>query len=321
MTAAFGALVEDWGVRSPVESAVFGAMRHPGKMVRAAIILKACEAVGGEPELVTPAAAGIEYGHLASLVHDDLIDGDHLRRSQPTVWSSFGVPQAIISGDLLFFAAFHALASCRPLIPDDRIVRALAAVARAGIDTCFGASLEMELTGRLTGTVETYFKMAMGKTGSLIRCSAEGGAILGGGSDGDVAALRVYGENLGIAFQVVDDILPYVADDETLGKSVHSDIRNRRSTLPALIAANDCDAETRALLDEVFAEELTEEAAVEEAYQVIRACIARTGAVDKARKLADGYCLTAIEALEGLEENEGSWALRALVDAVRDRTS
>jgi geranylgeranyl diphosphate synthase, type I len=321
MMAAFGALVGQWGVQSPVESAVHGAMREPGKMIRATIIIKAYQAVGGDPDLITAAAAGIEYGHLASLVHDDLIDGDLVRRNQPAVWAAFGVPQAIISGDMLFFSAFHSLAHCWPAIPADRIVRALECVARAGIDTCFGASLEMVLTGCLVAPVDSYLKMAAGKTGSLIRGAAEGGAILGGGSDEQVAALRDYGDNLGIAFQIVDDLLPYISDEETLGKSVESDIRNRRSTLPALIAAHDSDEESRVLLTEVFDAELTSAADIERAHRLMLECIARTGAIDKARHLADGYCTTAAAALEALSENKATQTLRLLIEAVRGRNS
>src|SRR5262249_44843690 len=134
MAASLDELAAPWGA-SPVERAAHHALHHPGKTIRGAIIIAACRAVGGRPEFILPAAAGIEYGHLASLVHDDLIDGDLIRRTQPTVWVEYGQPQAIITGDLMFFAAFHALARCRPNVPADRIVLALETVARSGIDT------------------------------------------------------------------------------------------------------------------------------------------------------------------------------------------
>src|SRR5262249_14421303 len=157
-------------------------------------------------------------------------------------------------------------------------------VARSGIDTCFGASLEMELTGDLTTTTETYLRMASGKTGSLIRGAAQGGAILGGGGVQQVQAMRTYGESLGIAFQIVDDVLPYASADDRLGKSVLSDVRNRRPTLPIVLAMAHGDDGDRHQLGRLFAADLQEDEVVS-AYAWIRGCFHRTQALERARQL------------------------------------
>jgi geranylgeranyl pyrophosphate synthase len=305
---------------NPAKRAAHHALDHPGKTIRAAVIIAACQAVGGQANLVLPAAAGIEYGHLASLVHDDLIDGDPIRRTRPTVWVEYGQPQAIITGDLLFFAAFHALARCRPQIPADRIVGALEAVALSGIDTCFGASLEMELTGDLGTTMETYLKMAAGKTGSLLRGAAQGGAILGGGSVAQVQAMRTYGESIGVAFQIVDDVLPYLSNDDRLGKSVLSDIRNRRPTLPVVLAMAQGDEDDRRYLEKLFAHDLREDE-IAEAYDWVRGCFDRTGALEHAQRLAVEYCATALSGLSELDDNDGTAALSSLAHAACERSA
>lgn len=318
MAEAFGRHAGDWA-GSPVTAAIRHTLSNPGKMLRAAILLEACRAVGGDPDLLTPAAAGIEYGHLASLVHDDLIDGDTVRRHRGTVWYEFGPISAILAGDLLVFAAFHALAACRGRLPAERIVRALETVTRAGIETCFGEAMEAALAGDVTVPVERYVRMARAKTGSLIRGAAEGGAILGGGSRLQSAALRAYGEHLGVAFQLVDDLLPYVSDAATTGKPVHSDLRNRRATLPVLFALDSGGPRDRRLLAAAFGGPGPVEADPAELHRAVRDALERTGGLARARRLAADHCEAARDALAALPANEGRKRLDGLALAVLAR--
>jgi len=318
MAKSFDDHAGDW-VESPVVAAIQHTLSGQGKMVRATVLLEACRAVGGDARLLVSAATGIEYGHLASLVHDDLIDGDTVRRSRATVWHEFGATNAIVAGDLLVFAAFHALAGCRSRLPAERIVRALETVTKAGIETCFGESLELTLTGDLTVSVDRYVRMARAKTGSLIRGAAEGGAILGGGSRAQAAAMRAYGENLGVAFQLVDDLLPYVSDVGTLGKPVQSDLRNRRATLPVLFALERCTAAERRAMAAAFARPDPDESEVAELHGWVVDLLARTGALDRSRRAARRHCDAALGALSALPRNEGIRQLRAIVRAVLER--
>jgi geranylgeranyl diphosphate synthase type I len=316
MADAFDRHAGEW-TENPVAVAIRHTLSGRGKMVRAAILLEACRAVGGDADLLTPAATGIEYGHLASLVHDDLIDGDTVRRDRGTVWHEFGATNAIVAGDLLVFAAFHALAACRARLPADRIVRALETVTEAGIETCFGEALELALTGDVTVPAARYVRMARAKTGSLVRGAAEGGAILGGGSAAQVAALRDYGERLGLAFQLVDDLLPYVSDAETLGKPVHSDLRNRRATLPVIYALERCGPGDRRLLLAAFSRPGLVEVDMAELHRAVAGVLERTDALGRTRRLAAEHCHAALGSLAPLAANEGvahleGLALRAL---------
>src|SRR5205814_1284749 len=119
-------------------------------------------------------------------------------------------------------------ARCRDTLPADRIVRTLEVVSQSCIELCLGQALESALSANCSATVEQYWRMVSGKSASLFRASCESGAILGGGADAQVAALRGFGAQLGLAYQVVDDLLAYTGADRSLGKSVTSDVRNRR---------------------------------------------------------------------------------------------
>lgn len=212
------------------------ALLPAGKLFRPVLLLEATAAVGGEFIRSLPAAVGAECGHVASLIHDDIIDGDSMRRGRPSVPYKYGIGDSIVAGDALLFRLFASLAECRSTgVPDSCIVTALLAVARAGIDLCLGQSLEAEQCGE-GATVDSYLTMARLKTGALFRGACECGAILGGGSPQWVSQLAAYGEHLGLAFQIQDDLLPYVSDSGITGKAGTSDIRNRRWTLPVILA-------------------------------------------------------------------------------------
>jgi geranylgeranyl pyrophosphate synthase len=231
------AIEKQWDQRTGMlDSICRYALLPAGKLFRPVLLLEANAAVGGEFIRSLPAAIGAECGHVASLIHDDIIDGDHMRRGRPSVPYKYGIADSIVAGDALLFQLFASLAECRSTgVPDSCIVTALVAVARAGIDLCLGQSLESELCGD-GSTVDSYLTMARLKTGALFRGACECGAILGGGSQQWVNQLAAYGEHLGLAFQIQDDLLPYVSDSHVTGKGGTSDIRNKRWTLPVILA-------------------------------------------------------------------------------------
>ena len=212
------------------------ALSTGGKMLRGRMLLEACRAVGGDPEEVLHAAAGTEYGHLASLVHDDIIDMDEIRRGKHSVWHAYGSDLAILTGDLFIFEAFHSLSLCRHTIAAERVARVLEVLSAACIELCLGQVAEMRFTKNCTARSEDYLEMIRLKTGSLFRASLESGAILGGGTEEQIKAVSIYGEKLGLAFQIVDDLLPYTSSEQVTGKPKTSDIKNHRVTLPILYA-------------------------------------------------------------------------------------
>ena len=151
-----------------------------GKLFRPILLLESALAVGGDPRLVLPAAVGAESGHVASLVHDDIIDGDDTRRGRPAVHAAFGVGDAIVAGDALIFDLFAGLAECHTAgAPADRVVAALAVVSRCGIDLCRGQSLEAEFCASGRFDHATYLHMVRLKTAALFRAACSPAATPG----------------------------------------------------------------------------------------------------------------------------------------------
>jgi geranylgeranyl diphosphate synthase type I len=208
-----------------------------GKMIRPRLLLDAYALVGGGDPSALPAAAGAEFAHVASLIHDDIIDQDTTRRGRDAVHHRYGMESALLAGDMLIFQAFLALVKCHEKgISAKRVIKAVEVVASVGADICRGQMLEEQVSGDLTCNQDVYLQVIRLKTASLFRGAMMCGAILGGGSDEQVAALTTYGEHLGILFQIVDDLLCYTGNFEILGKPLASDLKNRRLTLPIILA-------------------------------------------------------------------------------------
>ena len=212
------------------------ALLPPGKLLRPILALVCAELVGGRPEQVLPAALGLEYLHTATLVHDDVIDDDDTRRGRPSVPAAFGMPAAIVAGDHLIFGAFDTITQCRQWLPEDRIVTAIGLLAAAGTDMCRGQLLEGQMTGDPGADVATYLEMIRLKTGSLFRAVCEIGAVLAGAGPRQGRTMADYGEHLGMAFQIRDDLLAYTMPAAQAGKPATSDLVNGRATLAVLLA-------------------------------------------------------------------------------------
>jgi geranylgeranyl diphosphate synthase, type I len=212
------------------------ALLPAGKLLRPLMTLQAAEAVGGAPADVLPAALGMEYLHVATLVHDDIIDADALRRGRPSVPVAYGVPNAIVAGDHLIFSAFASIVDEPGTASPAHVAAAVAALAQAGRDLCRGQMLEAEVIGDLDAGARWYPELIRLKTGALFRAVCHIGALLGGADPAVAAALARYGEHVGVAFQIRDDLLSYTASPQQTGKPATSDLNNGRPTLPLLLA-------------------------------------------------------------------------------------
>ena len=310
------------GTRWDSDTGLLAAMcRHAltpaGKLFRPTLLVTCARAVGGRAEQVLPAAVGTESGHVASLVHDDIIDEDLVRRGRPAVHAQYGAGNAIVAGDALLFDLFLCLADCRKAGAEDSgIVTTLEIVARAGLDLCQGQSLEFEITEGASHDLDRYLLMIGLKTGALFRGSCQSGAVLGGGSDAQVDALGRYGDHLGLAFQMCDDLFTYTGrDDEEVGKSLLSDIRNRRMTLPVILAYRDADAKTTELLNRAFADTADPATSLD----LVRVALERTDAIASARTLAKHHAGTAIDALSVLEPSPSRDQLASYAEMAVDR--
>lgn len=206
-----------------------------GKRLRPILVLAAAEAVGGLVEDALPAAAAFEMIHTYSLIHDDLpaMDDDSLRRGKPTSHVVFGDAIAILAGDALQTHAFRALADGESRITAERRLSAIALLAdAAGASGMVGGQVaDLEAEGQSVSSDGLEF-IHRHKTGALIQAASEVGAVVGGGSDDQIAHLARYGENIGLAFQIIDDILDVTGSAETLGKSAGKDVKAGKATYP-----------------------------------------------------------------------------------------
>lgn len=230
------------------------AMRYSvfagGKRLRPVLVLASARAVGGDETNVLPAACAIELLHTYSLVHDDLpaMDNDDLRRGRPTNHKVYGEAIAILVGDALLTLAFSLLAGLSQNGPAgaDRVVQVVAEVAQAAGTTGLigGQVVDILSAGKLIDKhVLEYIHTR--KTGALYRASVRAGAILSGANLEQLDKLTVYAENLGLAFQIADDILDIEGDEQKLGKPVGSDMNNNKATYPALYGLTEAKAMAR----------------------------------------------------------------------------
>jgi geranylgeranyl diphosphate synthase type I len=201
-----------------------------GKRLRPAVVMLAADAVkpGSSDELLH-AALALEVTHTFTLIHDDIMDGDSLRRGVPTVHTRWDMPTGILAGDVLYARAFMHL--CMANAKDDAKVRAVTMLAKACADICEGQHMDMSFEHRTDVTEPEYMEMVRMKTGVLYAAAAGIGAVLAGGNAVQVRALYNFGLNTGIAFQIQDDLIDLLTPAEKSGKDQASDLREGKQTL------------------------------------------------------------------------------------------
>ncbi|MEB3370135.1 family 2 encapsulin nanocompartment cargo protein polyprenyl transferase [Saccharopolyspora mangrovi] len=203
-----------------------------GKALRPALVLLSAEAAGGSAEAAVPAAVAVELVHNFSLLHDDVMDNDATRRHRPTAWRVFGVSAAILAGDALLGLASSVLVeSGHPAALDGTRV-----LNTAVQELIHGQLTDMAFEQRDHVDISQYQRMAHDKTAALLGCACGLGALFGGARPEQIEHMRAFGENLGLAFQYVDDLLGIWGDSTVTGKPVHSDLDGRKKTLPVVAA-------------------------------------------------------------------------------------
>ncbi|WP_280403984.1 polyprenyl synthetase family protein [Nocardia brasiliensis] len=201
-----------------------------GKAIRSGLVLASARAVGGNVADALPAAVAVELAHNFSLLHDDVMDGDHIRRHRPTAWSVFGVPAAVLAGDALLSMAFDVLAAASG---GDAAARVLAA---AVVELTEGQAADLAFERRTDVQRDEALLMAEQKTGALMSAACMLGAMSAGGSAARIKAFRGFGMQLGVAFQCVDDLLGIWGDPAATGKVVYADLVRRKKSLPVVSA-------------------------------------------------------------------------------------
>ena len=206
---------------------------HTGKRIRPTLCLLACQACEGDWERALPAAAAVELLHNFSLIHDDIEDQDRTRRGRPTVWSIWGVPQAVNAGDALYTLAHLALLRLadRGVAPAT-VVTAMRLFDRTCLQLTEGQFLDIGFEDRDGVSPAEYLHMVAGKTAALLACSCELGALAAQAPVARQERLRDFGRYLGLAFQMQDDVLGIWGDPQVMGKPVGSDLARGKKTLP-----------------------------------------------------------------------------------------
>lgn len=280
-------------------------VKSDGKGIRPALTLLAGKFYHYNLGYMLAMATAVELMHTATLVHDDAIDKSDVRRGKATIYKIWGEETAILLGDYLFAKAGEAVSDTQSPRVIKLFSQTLATISSGEINQLLGAF-------KTDQTREDYFQRISGKTASLFSLSTESGAILSEAPETSVDLLKEYGYNLGIAFQVVDDILDFVSTEQTLGKPVGSDLAQGTLTLPAMLLVEHYPQDNP--IKKVF-QNIDREKNIARAIDMVR----NSSITNECYKIASGYCHKARQTLSQLPENSSRPVMEALADFIITR--
>jgi geranylgeranyl diphosphate synthase type I len=279
---------------------------NSGKALRPALTLLSAQAIISDPALAVPAAVAVELVHNFSLLHDDVMDGDVERRHRQTAWRVFGVPAAILAGDALLTLAIETARRGSEVTVASEVVGCLNDAVQ---DLITGQSSDVEFEQRQDVTLEECERMAAGKTGALMRCASSVGALAVGASQPTVKLLADFGDHLGLAFQLVDDLLGIWGSPAVTGKARLADLRCRKKSLPVVAALNSGTEAGNTLRELYFRPDAADDEAL---LTRMAALIEEAGGLKWAEAEADRHIRTAQNCLDGLPD-----APVAVIEALR----
>lgn len=281
-----------------------------GKRVRPMLTLAAARLCGYEGDNHHKLAATVEFIHTATLLHDDVVDESAQRRGRPTANLLWDNKSSVLVGDYLFARSFQLMTATGSLRVLDILADAAATIAE-------GEVLQLTAAANLETTEDIYLKVVRGKTAALFSAAAEVGGVIADASDAQVEALRNYGDAVGIAFQIADDLLDYGGDTSATGKNLGDDFRERKLTLPVIKAVTKADGEERAFWKRTIEKGDQQDGDLDHAL----ALIAKHGTMDATRAQALGWSATAKDALTVLPDHPLRDMLSELADYVVARIS
>jgi geranylgeranyl diphosphate synthase, type I len=284
---------------------------RPGKRLRANIALLTCEAFGKRYADALWAAVAVELVHNFSLVFDDVQDHDELRRGRPSVWKMWGTGQAINAGAALEALVTRAVVDLLPARHADRTRPALGLLSETMLALCRGQVLDLEFEQRVDVSVDEYLEMIGLKTAALFDAAARLGGIAAGVGDAALDKAGKFGHHLGVAFQVIDDIVGVWGTSVQSGKPVGSDLKNGKKTLPTLVALKAGAAGNRRVLRSL----LTRARFTAGEMETARAIMTQAGAQAICRRQASEHLAEARMQLFGMTDRP-NWAVRALAEMV-----
>jgi len=275
---------------------------HGGKRLRPYLVFKSCEILKGDIKNAIPAASAVEMIHNFTLVHDDIMDNDEMRHGVKTVHKKFGTPIAILAGDVLFSKAYQVISNSK--LPSKSTVNLVSKLAKACVDVCEGQLLDIKLAeGKKIPTQSQYIKMIEKKTAALFEVSCAMGAISAQSKQKDVINLANFGKNLGISFQITDDLIGILGDPRVTKKPVGNDLREGKKSLPILLALKKARGDNKKILMNTFGNSFATKNDIAKSVRIIRSI----GIEKKARNEALRYAQKAKKSLDsysGSAKNE-----------------
>lgn len=292
-----------------LNSAVVHVLSSPGKKLRTAMTLLSGRLIDYRFEKLLPLSVALEMVHLATLVHDDIIDESATRRGIPTVNAQYGDKIAILLGDYLFAKTAGLVADVEDFRIDHLFSETVARI-------CEGTIIELLATRQLDLSIDTYLERIGRKTACLMAACTKGGAIVSGGTDGQIGLMEQYGHNLGMAFQIVDDVLDYTGSEAVIGKPAGNDLRQGLVTLPLIYALQAQQNGRHERVTRILADPANHDDEVRETVEWVR----ESPAIHQALDLARHYAARARAALSEFADSSDRAVLEELVDYVLARS-
>ena len=299
---------EPYGLYEPIEYTLAAG----GKRVRPQLAMIACELFGGKAQEIAPAAMALEVFHNFTLLHDDVMDHAEVRRGRPTVHVKWNENTAILSGDQMLIEAYKLLSG----VPADKLPTVLQLFNKMATEICEGQQYDVDFESQEHVAIEEYLKMIRLKTAVLLATALKMGSYIAGASTEQQDMLYEFGINIGLAFQIQDDILDVWGNPETFGKAVGGDISCNKKTFVALTAMQLADAATRKELGQWFKQTLTDNT---EKIAAVKALYEQAGTRTACEKAVEQYTTHALEILDQLPQNQATEQLRQLANKLNTR--
>ncbi len=240
-----------------------------GKRLRPYMVVKSCQVLGGKTKEAMTAAGAVEMVHNFTLVHDDIMDNDEIRHGVPTTHKRFGIPIAILAGDVLFSKAFQVVSKAN--LPSKSTSELVSRLSKACVDVCEGQLLDIKMAeSKKIPTQNEYIKMISKKTAALFDVSCSMGAICAKSKSKDISNLSSFGKNLGIAFQITDDLIGVMGDPKVTKKPVGNDLREGKKSLPILLAIKKAKGKNKKIILHAFGNQKAKKKEIENAVLVIK---------------------------------------------------
>lgn len=263
-----------------------------GKRLRPYMVIKSCQILGGKVANAMSAASAVEMVHNFTLVHDDIMDNDEMRHGVPTVHKKYGMPVAILAGDVLFSKAYQVISDSK--LSGNATTQLISRLAKACVDVCEGQLLDIKMAEqRKIPSRSEYITMIGKKTAALFDVSCAMGAICATNKPNDIKNLSSFGRNLGIAFQITDDLIGVMGDPKVTKKPVGNDLREGKKSLPILMAIKQAKGKDKSVILKAFGNSKATKDDLKRAVDVIR----RLGIEENVRNQALKYAKNAEKSL------------------------